>query len=85
MASTLIGELTFGSVNAALKQADDLISKGVLDVSRVTRCDSAGVALLLELQRRSQAAGRVLKIEGANEQLKQLVRSYGLNGILVAA
>ena len=85
MASTLTGELSFSSVNEVLKQADVLISKENLDLSGVTHCDSAGLALLLELQRRAQAAGRSLKLVGANDQLQQLVRSYALNDILAVA
>lgn len=85
MAATLTGELSFASVNEALKQADLLISKDTLDLSGVTHCDSAGLALLLELQRRAQTAGRPLKLVGANDQLQQLVCSYALNGILGVA
>lgn len=81
----LSGELSFASVNAALKQADALIEEGVLDLTGVTRCDSAGLALLLELQRRAKAAGRPLKLTGANAQLQQLIRSYALDGIMAAA
>jgi anti-anti-sigma factor len=85
MASQLRGELSFATVNKLLEGADSLISKEILDLSEVTRCDSAGIALLLELQRRAQRAGRKLQLTGASAQLKQLIHSYALNGILVTA
>lgn len=83
--SALRGELGFTTVSGLLDNADSLISKDILDVSGITRCDSAGIALLLELQRRAQRQGRKLKFSGAPEQLTKLIRSYALNGILEVA
>lgn len=85
MAPKLTGELSFTTVNQLLTSADSLIANDTLDLSSVTRCDSAGIALLLELQRRAQRAGRKLQLIGASPQLKQLIHSYTLNGILVSA
>lgn len=85
MTSNPTGELSFATVCKLLNDADSMISKDIIDVSGVTRCDSAGIALLLELQRRAQLKGRKLKFSGANEQLTKLIRSYALNGILEAA
>lgn len=78
----LSGELRFATVMAALKQAGDGTSE-TLDLSDVSRADSAGIALLLELQRRAHASGRSLRITGANEQLHGLIRFFGLEKILV--
>ncbi|MGH8505369.1 MAG: STAS domain-containing protein [Stenotrophobium sp.] len=77
----LSGELRFATVTAALKQAGDAVDE-VLDLSAVSRADSAGIALLLELQRRAQARGLALRIGGANQQLRGLVRFFGLEKIL---
>ena len=85
MSAAPVGELSFSTVGQLLDSADAMISKDILDVSGVTRCDSAGIALLLELQRRAKCRGRTLKFAGANEQLSQLIRSYALNGILATA
>lgn len=76
----LEGELNFAQVPQHLRRADDLIAGGSLDLSRVTRADSAGLALLLELNRR--VGGRTLAIRGANEQVLQLARFFGLDKIL---
>ncbi|HWY24696.1 MAG TPA: STAS domain-containing protein [Nevskia sp.] len=77
---TLEGELSFAQVPQQLRQADALIAGGSLDLSRVTRADSAGLALLLELNRRSR--GRTLVIRGANQQVLQLASFFGLDKIL---
>jgi phospholipid transport system transporter-binding protein len=85
MASKLTGELSFATANKLLADADGLISAEILDLSSVTRCDSAGIALLLELQKRAQRTGRKLQFSGVSPQLKQLIHSYALNGILALA
>ena len=54
----------------------------MLDLSGVSNADSAGLALLLELSRRSKAKGLHLSIRGANEQIMQLARFFGLDQIL---
>ncbi|MBV8063063.1 MAG: STAS domain-containing protein [Nevskia sp.] len=77
---TLEGELSFAQVPQQLRQAEALIAGGSLDLSRVSRADSAGLALLLELSRRSRP--RTLAIRGANEQVLQLARFFGLDKIL---
>ncbi len=76
----LEGELSFAQVPQQLRQAEALIAGGSLDLSRVSRADSAGLALLLELSRRSRT--RPLVIRGANEQVLQLSRFFGLDKIL---
>lgn len=77
---SLEGELSFAQVPQQLRQAEALIAGGSLDLSRVSRADSAGLALLLELSRRSRS--RPLVIRGANEQVLQLSRFFGLDKIL---
>jgi phospholipid transport system transporter-binding protein len=77
---SLEGELSFAQVPQQLRRAEALIAGGSLDLSRVSRADSAGLALLLELSRRS--GSRPLVIRGANEQVLQLSRFFGLDKIL---
>ncbi len=78
----LEGELSFATVPTWLRQADELAAAGQVDLSRVSRLDSAGLALLLELSRRSHARGGRLRIVGANDQVLTLARFFGLGKIL---
>ena len=78
----LEGEVCFAGVPQLLRRADKLAATGTLDLSRVTRVDSAGLALLLELSRRCKARGGKLVLRGADERLLRLARFFGLDGIL---
>jgi len=78
----LQGELDFTHVPQLLAQAEALSADGILDLGGVSNADSAGLALLLELSRRSKARGRHLSIRGANGQIVQLARFFGLDKIL---
>ena len=78
----LAGELNFARVPQLLAQAEALAAGGALDLGGVSQADSAGLALLLELSRRSKARGRQLSIRGANQQIVQLARFFGIDQIL---
>lgn len=54
----------------------------VLDLSGVTRADSAGLALLLELTRMALARGGTLQIEKSPPQLRKLAEFFGLDELL---
>ncbi|WP_293369293.1 STAS domain-containing protein [Nevskia sp.] len=82
MSAVLEGELSFARVPHWLTQADALASAEALDLSRVSRADSAGLALLLELSRRAQRQGHALRLLGAPMQLVQLATFFGLEGVL---
>lgn len=82
MAAALEGELSFARVPHWLAQADALAGAGTLDLSRVTRADSAGLALLLELRRRARAAGQALRFAAAPPQLTGLAAFFGLHDVL---
>jgi phospholipid transport system transporter-binding protein len=82
MAATLEGELSFARVPALYAQADALAQASPLDLSRVTRADSAGLALLLELNRRAQARGIELRLSGAPQQVTALATFFGLGAVL---
>jgi phospholipid transport system transporter-binding protein len=78
----LEGELCFSTVRRFLAQAEQLAASGTLDLSGVSRADSAGLALLLELDRLSRARGAPLELRGASEQVRRLAAFFGLDSIL---
>jgi len=76
------GELSFATVSQFLLRSDELLDGGVLDMSKVTRADSAGLALLLELTRRQRKKGSQLKLAGAQEKILRLAEFFGLDEVL---
>ena len=88
MLTSLSGELNFAKTPQALVQASaalntsDAASPLVLDLSGVTRADSAGLALLLELTRVVKARGGTLQIEKSPPQLRKLAEFFGLDELL---
>lgn len=78
----LQGELTAATAPALLKHAGALIAGGTINLSAVTRADSAGVSLLLELQRRAMAAGKPLTFSHCPEQLRGLLTFFELEEAL---
>lgn len=81
----LSGELSFVTVPDLYRPgnhlfgADPLVS---LDLSGITRVDSAGIALLIELTRAVRHAGGELRLEGAPPQLLALAGVGGLEKVL---
>lgn len=73
------GPLDVSNVAKLFKQLPKTLP-GEVDVAAVTRCDSAGLALLLECRSR---AGGTLKLTGANAQLLSLLDFYQLRPLLV--
>jgi phospholipid transport system transporter-binding protein len=86
MSPQLAGELSFRTAGAALATARAALEDGQgpveLDLAGVTRVDSAGLALLLELARLAQARGRTLRCMRAPEQLRRLADFFGLTPLL---
>ncbi|HZP11678.1 MAG TPA: STAS domain-containing protein [Nevskiaceae bacterium] len=80
--SALTGELSFASVPRLLAQADRLAADARVDLSGVSKADSAGVALLLELTRRAKRAGRTITFSGAPPQLRDLIHFFDLESAL---
>lgn len=76
------GELSFASVPALLPQADALAASGSIDLGRITRVDSAGVAFLLELTRRAQKGGVELRLHNAGPELRSLLEFLEIDGVL---
>ena len=82
---TLPSTLSFSTVGALLARSDALIAAGTLDLATVARADSAGISFLLELTRRAQKRGIQLKITGANNQIRSLLKFFGLDAMLTMA
>lgn len=76
----LAGELGFATASALLKEHAGSTT-AVLDLSGVTRVDSSGLALLLELKRESKAPGG-LRFEKAPKQLRNLADFFDLSSLL---
>jgi phospholipid transport system transporter-binding protein len=77
------GELNFASANALLRNAQALSAANgwprTVDLQEVTRSDSAGLALLLELLR---LAGHPLAFHNPPAQLSHIAQLSGLSEIL---
>ncbi len=56
-----------------------------LDVSRLNRVDSAGVAMLLHLCALQAQRGIALRLTGVTEKLRTLITLYNLHNILPCA
>ena len=70
------------SVPVQLAKAEAAIVGENLSLKEIGHCDSAGVALLLELSRRWKSKGLKLKISSAPQQLYDLVQFFELGDIL---
>jgi ABC-type transporter Mla MlaB component len=81
-APELSGRLGFAEVGRYLPVADELAARGELDLSKITHADSAGLALLLEITRRSRRRGQTLRLRGAQAQLRGLAGFFKLDSIL---
>jgi len=54
----------------------------VVDASPLQDFDSAALAVLLQLRRQADAAGRGFELQGAPPKLVQLAQLYGVAGLL---
>lgn len=78
-------DLTFATMRDWLAQADTLAASGRVDLSGVTRVDSAGAAFLLELTRRARKSGRTVEFVNLNPQLRGLLEFLQIDGVLKLA
>lgn len=79
------GELTFACMRDWLPRADALAAQAQLDLTRVTRVDSAGAAFLLELTRRAKRNGHELRFTGAPAQVRGLLEFLQIDDVLKLA
>lgn len=55
----------------------------VIDLSAVTRVDTAGIALLMHLVAYIRAGGRAVSITGKSEKMNTLIQLYNLPAALI--
>jgi phospholipid transport system transporter-binding protein len=76
------GPVTFATVAALMARGRDILAglppSAAVDLSGVTRVDSAGVAMLVELWRLRAADGCSLRLESVPDDLRPLLQLYGL-------
>ena len=79
----LLGELTFESVPRLVAEDPELAGNGELtvDLSGLTKVDSAGLALLLGWIRTIRQAGGEVKFSGIPVHLRSLVRIADLESL----
>jgi phospholipid transport system transporter-binding protein len=81
----VLGPLTFDTVQAVLHQCRTLFVKKdklTIDLSKVTKCDSASVAFIIALLRESKKQSIELLFIGFPQQLRDLIRVGGLDSII---
>lgn len=82
----LSGDLDKHSVPQVLNQLTGLITAGNdtlrLDLSKVSRADSAGIALLLQCMRRARQLGRDIRFAHIPDQMMAIARVSGLGQVL---
>jgi len=68
-----------------LWEAREEATQGVdtIDLTAITRVDTAGVALLMHLVAHIHQQGRTVKIEGKSEKMNTLVQLYNLTPDLI--
>lgn len=79
------GAMTFDSVTDLLRQSEDMFSGEALlqiDLAKVTRTDSAGLALLVEWLREASRNGARVEFVNMPAQLLSLVGAANLEDVL---
>lgn len=79
------GSLDNYSIDGGFQDVDTMFQPGpgkVLDLSGVKRFDSAGLAFLVELQRRARRAGVSLSYRNIPMRMRAVASVYGLDEIL---
>ncbi|MFC1748355.1 lipid asymmetry maintenance protein MlaB [Pseudomonadota bacterium] len=83
--ASLSGELTFESVPSLVAAIEPLLDSATvleLNLSGVSRSDSAGVALLVSWERKVRSKAASISYTGVPEQLLGLARVSGVEQIL---
>lgn len=83
----LPAELTHAQARSCLDQltaglAAETSSSVVVDATALGRFDSSALAVLLELRRVCQRAGKALVVQGLPRKLSDLATLYGIEGLL---
>ncbi len=81
----LSGPITMNTVRGLTAQGLEMLARlpavSTLDLSRVTRVDSVGVAMLVEFWRLRESAGGRLTFVSMPAELQPLLQLYGLQGL----
>ena len=80
--SAISGALSFATVDSWFARVDELASGERIDLAGVTHCDSAGAALLLELQRRARQRGQRVEMVNAPPALRELLSFFGVDAVV---
>jgi len=83
----LPADLTRGQANACLQMLTQGLralsgTSVVVDAGALVHFDSSALAVLLQLQRESQAQGKELTIESLPQRLRDLATVYGIEELL---
>lgn len=84
---TVRGDIDAAGMPVLRKQLADAVGRAsnqitrdlVIDVSRVSHCTIAGLALFIDIQRRVRALGGSMALFGPQLQLTRLMRTTGLD------
>lgn len=76
------GALVLAEMHAWLARADALAAQDQVDLSAISRIDSAGAAFLLELARRAQARGVQLRFRAAPPNVRGLLEFLQIDQVL---
>jgi anti-anti-sigma factor len=75
---TLAGEIDRDSSTDLREAADQAVRRGrrrlILDLAKVTFCDSSGLSLFVDLHRQAGANGGWLRLAGAQPELRAMFR-----------
>lgn len=77
----IAGSLGFDSVPDLMKQADRLfasVDSVVVDFSEVVHCNSAGLAVMLEIARRMRLQNKAVCFVSLPERIRTFARAYGV-------
>lgn len=83
----LIESLTFATIEHErarfLAYCSNNQGELVVDLGKTTRCDSAGLAFLIEVKRLGTVQGRLSQIINMPQEIRALAEFYGINNLLL--
>ena len=85
--AVLVGPVTLVNVNAVLDEGNGVFKAQsvTVDLAGVTEVDSTAVSMLLEWRRAAARDKRVIGYVNYPENLKSLIKLYGVSDLLVTA
>jgi len=79
----LIGRLDASQVEVAREAMNRLNASGVIDFGELEYISSAGLGMLLGIQKRSMQSGGTLKLVNMNRHIREIFRMAGFDRIFV--